>query len=166
MGRQTIQPPQWYALSDEAISNIVDCLVVCGHVDIPFFRRVTTTPIIPQYKGEGSFPTCHTVRLEDYPPSEPDPRQPPYNSIATPASPLAKFGTLASSNSFRTLKAEPLQPLIFSSANKLNTNEKLVNVFEKFQIADRSGCLLDPEDERYIPLVPQKGQLKAVHLTK
>ena len=128
---------------------------------------MTTTPIIPQYEGEGSFPTGHTVRLEDYPPLEPDPREPPRNSIATPASPRAKFGTLALSNSFRALKAtEPLQPLIFSSANKLNTNEKLGDAFEKFQIADHSGCLLDPEDERYIPLVPQKGQLKAVRLTK
>jgi hypothetical protein len=101
---------------------------------------VTTTPIIPQYKGEGSFPTCHIVRLEDYPPSKPDPRQLPYNSIATPASPLAKFGTLASSHFFHALKAELLQPLIFSSTNKLNTNKKLVISFEKFQIADRSGC--------------------------
>jgi hypothetical protein len=165
-GRRTIQPVQWYALSDEAISNIVGCLAVRGHVDIPFFRRVTTTPIILQYEGEASFPTGRTVRLEDYPPLEPDPREPPRNSIITPASPLAKFGTLASSNSFRALKAEPLQPLIFSSANELNANEKLVVAFENFQISGRSGCLVDPEDEPRVPLVPQKGQLKAVRLTE
>ncbi|KIM86613.1 hypothetical protein PILCRDRAFT_4526 [Piloderma croceum F 1598] len=159
--RRTIQPAQWYALSDEAIS----CLAVRGHVDIPFFRRVTTTPIILQYEGEASFPTGHTVRLEDYPPLELDPREPPRNSIATPASPLAKFGTLASSNSFRALKPDPLQPLIFSSANNLDTNEKLIVAFENFQFSDhRSGCLLDLEDKQHVPLVPQKAiETKILH---
>jgi hypothetical protein len=167
MGRRTIQSAQWYALSDEAISNIVDSLAAHGHIDIPFFQRVTTTPIIPQCEGEASFLTGRAVRLEDYPPLESDPREPPHNSVATPASPLAKFGTLASSDSFRALKAEPLQPPIFSSANNLDTNEKLVIAFENFQFSDhRSGCLVDPEDEQYVPLVPQRGQLKAVHLTE
>ncbi|KIM92221.1 hypothetical protein PILCRDRAFT_115624 [Piloderma croceum F 1598] len=72
-GGQKIQPTHWYTTSDDTVA---DKRVTRAYVILPFFRRINTIPICPQYKGQGTFPKPSLTVLEDYSPRVPDPTPP------------------------------------------------------------------------------------------
>jgi hypothetical protein len=83
MSFQTYHSPhqRWLTLKPEKATVIVDNLVTQDLTTIPFFRETTATPINLLF-GQGS-PIIRSS--SDHPPIGPDPRQPPTNSIVTPA---------------------------------------------------------------------------------
>jgi hypothetical protein len=98
--------------------------------------------------------------LSDHLPIGPDLRQPATNSSLTPASPLDKYGTLPSWDSFPSLFAGPLTQPLFSTANANEEANHTAVELISLTLGMQRMCLIDPQNDWEAPLKVSINQLK------